>query len=141
MISQSSTMGNEWIPRVHGWLLLLILAGAAFIRLLYIDQPFVDALSWRQSDDATIADNFFQGHFNIFLPEISWNGPGPNYVGYEFQLTTYLAAALYHLFGRVDWIGRSISVVSGVWSVFAFHHLVRRAFDEVRALVSCAVLA
>jgi 4-amino-4-deoxy-L-arabinose transferase-like glycosyltransferase len=28
-----------------------------------------------------------------------------------------------------------------VWGVFAFHNLVRRAFDEVRALVSCAVLA
>ena len=87
-------------PRSVGrWLLLLIVAGAALLRLMYIDPPFVDGVSWRQADDATIADNFFRGHLNIFLPEISWNGPGPNYVGYEFQLTTYLAAVLYHLFG------------------------------------------
>ena len=32
-------------------------------------------------------------------------------------------------------------MVFGVWSVYAFYHLVRRAFNEVRALVSCAVLA
>ena len=98
-------------------------------------------MSWRQADDAIIADNFFQGHLNIFLPEISWNGPGPNYVGYEFQITTYIAALLYYIFGQVDWIGRGISVVFGVWSVYAFYNLVRRAFNEVRALVSCAVLA
>jgi 4-amino-4-deoxy-L-arabinose transferase-like glycosyltransferase len=103
--------------------------------------PFVDGISWRQADDATIADNFFRGHFNIFLPAISWNGPGANYVGYEFQLTTYLAALLYHLFGQVDWVGRGIAVVFGVWGVFAFHNLVRRAFNEIQALASSAVLA
>ena len=132
---------SEWIQCVHGRLLLLVLIGAALLRLLYIDQPFVDVISWRQADDAIIADNFFTGHLNIFLPEISWNGPGPNYVGYEFQLTTYLAALLYHLFGQVDWVGRGVAVVFGVWGVFAFHNLVRRASNEVQALVSCAVLA
>jgi len=97
-------------------ILLLVVISADFLRLLFVDQPFVDFISWRQADDATIADNFFQGHLNIFLPEISWNGPGPNYVGYEFQLTTYLASLLYHLFGKVDWVGRGISVAFGVWS-------------------------
>jgi hypothetical protein len=109
--------------------------------LYYIYQPFVDGASWREGDDATIADNFYRGHLNIFLPEISWNGPGPNYVGYEFQLTTYVAALFYHLFGQVDWVGRGIAVAFGVWGVFAFYNLVRRAFNEVQALVSCAVLA
>jgi hypothetical protein len=134
-------MDHRWIQRNNRGLLLLIIAGAAVLRLLYINQPFVDIISWRQADDATIADNFFRGHLNIFLPEISWNGPGPNYVGYEFQLTTYLAALLYHLFGQVDWVGRGIAVVSGAWGVFAFYNLVRRAFNEVQALVGCAVLA
>jgi hypothetical protein len=127
--------------RVNRGLLFLILVGAALLRLLFIHQPFVDAASWRQADDAIIADNFFRGHLNIFLPEISWNGPGPNYVGYEFQLTTYLAALLYHLFGQADWIGRGISVAFGLWGIFAFYSLVRRAFNEERALVSCAVFA
>ena len=93
-------MDDRHIRHIYHRLLLFILAGAAFLRLLHIDQPFDDVVSWRQADDATIADNFFQGHINIFLPEISWNGPGPNYVGYEFQLATYIAAFLYHLFGQ-----------------------------------------
>lgn len=116
-------MDDERTRRVRRRLLLVILIGATFLRLLYIDQPFVDEVSWREADDATIADNFFRGHFNIFLPEISWNGPGPNYVGYEFQLTTYLAALLYRLFGQVDWVARGISVAFGVWSIFAFYNL------------------
>ena len=134
-------MDSRWIQRNNRGLLLLILAGAAVLRLLYIDQPFVDAVAWRQADDATIADNFFRGHLNIFLPEISYDGRGPSYVGYEFQLTTYLAALLYHLFGQVDWVGRGIAVVFGVWGIFAFYNLVRRAFSDVQALVSCAVFA
>ena len=134
-------MRDQRIRQVNRGFLLVILAGAACLRLYYIDQPFVDGGSWRQADDATIADNFYRGHLNIFLPEISWNGPGPNYVGYEFQLTTYMAALLYHLFGEVDWVGRGIAVAFGVWGVFAFYNLVRRAFNEVQALLSCAVFA
>jgi hypothetical protein len=141
MIRADSTADNERMRLAYYGSLLLILTSAAFLRLLYVDQPFVDFISWRQTDDATIADNFFQGHLNIFLPEISWNGPGPNYVGYEFQLTTYLASLLYHLFGEMDWVGRGISVAFGVWGVFAFHNLVGRAFDKLTALVSCAVFA
>src|SRR6516165_4536459 len=141
MPKRNSAMRDQWIQRVNRSLLLLILVSAACLRLYYIDQPFVDGASWREADDATIADNFYQGHLNIFLPEISWNGPGPNYVGYEFQLTTYMVALFYHLFGQVDWVGRGIAVAFGVWSVFAFYNLVRRAFNEVQALVSCAVLA
>lgn len=138
---QGFTVTDQGISRVHNWLLLLVLAGAAFLRLLYIDQPFVDLISWRQADDATIADSFFRGHLNIFLPEVSWSGPGPSYVGYEFQLSTYLAALLYHLFGHADWIGRGISVLFGVWGIFALYKLVLCAFNELRALLTCAVFA
>jgi Dolichyl-phosphate-mannose-protein mannosyltransferase len=134
-------MDDTWARRINRGLLYLILATATFFRLIYIDQPFVDMFSWRETEDATIADNFSRGHLNIFLPEVSWNGPGPNYVGYEFQLTTYLAALLYRFFGQSDWIGRSISVAFGLWGLFAFYNLVRRAFNEKQALVSCAVFA
>ena len=102
-------MRDQRIRRVNSGLLLVILVSAACLRLYYIDQPFVNGASWREADDATIADNFYRGQLNIFLPEISWNGPGPNYVGYEFQLITYMAALFYHLFGQGDWVGRGIA--------------------------------
>lgn len=121
--------------------LIAILVTAAILRLYQIDQPFVDATSWRQSDTATIADNFYRGNWNIFYPEISWNGSGQNYVGYEFQTITYLAALLYRLLGQHDWIGRSIAILFGLWSIFALYQLLRRVWDEKHALVGAAVMA
>lgn len=96
------------------YLLIVILVAAAILRLNHINQPFTDGISWRQSDTATIADNFYKGNWNIFYPEVSWNGPGENYVGYEFQTVTYIAALLYRLFGQHDWVGRSVAVMFGL---------------------------
>jgi hypothetical protein len=122
------------------WLLGTLLL-AALLRLQQIDQPFIDATSWRQTDTATIADNFYQGHWNIFFPKISWNGPGDNYVGYEFQTVTYIAALLYRLLGHHDWVGRAIAVVFGVWGVFAFYQLLRWVWSEKHAQVGALLLA
>jgi hypothetical protein len=51
-------MDYRWIQRNNRGLLLLILVGAAILRLLYIDQPFADVISWRQADNAIITANF-----------------------------------------------------------------------------------
>jgi 4-amino-4-deoxy-L-arabinose transferase-like glycosyltransferase len=122
------------------WLISILIAAAIF-RVESIDQPFVDFVTWREADNATIADNFYKGHLNVFLPKISWNGSGENYVGYEFQTLTYLAGGLYHLWGRHDWVGRIIPVAFGVWGIFALYRLVRCVWDEKRALVSAAMMA
>ena len=113
---------------------LLVLLVAFLLRLFRVDQPFVDAASWRESDMATIARNFFDGHRNIFLPAIGWAGPGENYVGYEFQLTTYVTAILYGLFGVHDWVARGTTISFGVLGIFAFHRLVRRIEGQDRAI-------
>jgi len=124
----------------HFWL-IFILVLAAILRFDQINQPFVDLIGWRESDNATIADNFYRGNWNILYPQISWNGPEPNYVGYEFQTLTYLAGLLYHFVGQHDWVGRSVSVMFGVWGIFALYQLVRHVWDEERALVSSAIMA
>ncbi|MEQ9232884.1 glycosyltransferase family 39 protein [Coleofasciculus sp. E2-BRE-01] len=127
--------------RATTYILLAILITAAILRFNQINQPFIDVTSWRQSDTATIADNFYQGHWNIFYPKISWNGPGDNYVGYEFQTITYIAALLYRIIGHHDWVARSVAVTFGVWGIFAFYQLVRRIWSEKHALISAALLA
>ena len=123
------------------YLLTAILSVAAILRFHQIDQPFIDCVNLRETDTASIADNFYRGNWNIFYPGISWNGPEPNYVGYEFQTVTYIAALLYRLVGQHDWVGRSVAVIFGLWSIFAFYQLVRRVWDEKHALASAAVLA
>jgi len=123
------------------YLFIAIMVVAAMLRVYEINQPFIDAVSWRQTDTATIADNFYHGNWNIFYPEISWNGPEHNYVGYEFQTITYVSALLYRIFGHHDWIGRSVAIIFGLWGTFAFYQLVRRVWGAKHAIVSAAVLA
>jgi len=67
-----------------------ILAVAA--RLILIDQPFIDHWSWRQSDVAAIARNYFLGGFHFARPQIDWAGDQPGYVGTEFPILPFTAA-------------------------------------------------
>jgi 4-amino-4-deoxy-L-arabinose transferase-like glycosyltransferase len=124
----------------HVWM-AAILAAALLLRLYRIDQPLVDAFSWRQASTAMIAENYFRTNWNIFFPEVNWTGPGPNYQGREFQTITYLAALLYTVIGQHDWVGRGIAAAFAVWGVYALYRLVRLVWDPERALVAAAVLA
>lgn len=119
----------------------VILVVGAVLRLQHLRQPFVDAFSWRETDTAMIAANFYQGDWNILYPEVDWAGPKPGYQGREFQTVTYLAALIYKLVGQQDWVGRLISIAFGLLGIFALYQLVRRVWDEKRALLSAAVIA
>src|ERR1041385_1829182 len=48
--------------------LILVLILAFFVRLYKIDNPIADWHSWRQADTAAVARNFYQDHFNPFVP-------------------------------------------------------------------------
>lgn len=127
--------------RTTTYLLIAILLVAAILRLNHINQPYADVFSWRQSDTAIMADNFYRKNWNIFYPGVSWNGPEPNYQGCEFQTATYISALLYILVGQHDWVGRGVAVTFGLWGIFALYQLVRRVWDKERAIASAAVMA
>lgn len=121
--------------------LVTIFVVAILMRIDNINQPFIDKYGWRQSSTAMMADNFYRGNWNIFYPEVSWGGPGPNYQGREFQTVTYIAALFYKVVGQQEWVGRGVAVAFGLWGIFALYQLVRRVWDEERALVAAAVMA
>ena len=50
---------------------------AVAVRFILIDQPYIDNWSWRQSDVAAIARNYFQGDFHFAHPQIDWAGDAP----------------------------------------------------------------
>lgn len=129
------------IYRNTTYLLISILVVAATVRLIHINQPFIDSFSWRQSSTAMMAENFYRRNGNIFYPEVSWDGPGPSYNGREFQTVSYITALLYTLLGQHDWVGRSVVVLFSLWGIFAFYQLVSRIWDRDRALMSAAILA
>jgi 4-amino-4-deoxy-L-arabinose transferase-like glycosyltransferase len=111
-----------------------VLSLGVLLRLVKISQPFVDKWSWRQTDVAMIAQNFYLHGFNIFYPQINWAGNAPGYVGTEFPLVPFLASLLYLLFGVQEWVGRSVSVLFFAASVPPFYLLVKKVANERSAL-------
>jgi hypothetical protein len=104
------------------------------VRLVLINQPYVDYWSWRQSDVAAIARNFFEHGFRFGYPQIDWAGGSGGYVGTEFPILPFLAAIYYKFAGIHEWIGRSQSVIFFAISLPFFFLLVRETFGGTAAI-------
>ena len=111
---------------------LWVLAVAA--RLILINQPYVDHWSWRQSDVAAIARNFFENGFHFAYPQIDWAGDATGYVGTEFPILPFLAAICYKFGGIHEWIGRSQAVIFFAVSLPFFFLLVQEIFGSTAAV-------
>jgi 4-amino-4-deoxy-L-arabinose transferase-like glycosyltransferase len=107
---------------------------AVALRLILINQPFVDQWSWRQSDVAAIARNFFEHRFHFGYPQIEWAGGSAGYVGTEFPILPFFAAICYKFAGIHEWIGRSQSVIFFAVSLPFFFLLVREIFGRTAAI-------
>jgi 4-amino-4-deoxy-L-arabinose transferase-like glycosyltransferase len=114
---------------------LAILIGviAIAVRLIAINQPFVDQWSWRQSDVAAIARNYFTNGFHFAYPQIDWAGDQPGYVGTEFPILPFLAASCYKFLGVHEWIGRIQALILFAASLPFFFLLVREIFGATAA--------
>lgn len=106
---------------------------AIAVRLIGINQPFVDRWSWRQSDVAAIARNYFQNGFHFAYPQIDWAGEYPGYVGTEFPVLPFIAALCYKFLGIHEWVGRSQAVIFFAISLPFFFLLVREIFGPIAA--------
>src|SRR6266513_1442995 len=109
---------------------------AVAVRLILINQPFVDHWSWRQSDVAAIARNFAEGGFRFAYPQIDWAGDATGYVGTEFPILPFVAAICYKFAGIHEWIGRSQAVIFFAVSLPFFFLLAREIFGSTAA--ACA---
>ena len=106
---------------------------AVAVRLIAINQPFIDNWSWRQSDVAAIARNYFHGGFHFAKPQIDWAGDQPGYVGTEFPILPFLAAIFYKFLGMHEWVGRIQAVVFFATSLPFFFLLAREVLGEIDA--------
>jgi 4-amino-4-deoxy-L-arabinose transferase-like glycosyltransferase len=117
-----------------GKLLIAIWILAVAVRLIFINQPYVDHWSWRQSDVAAIAHNFSERGFRFAYPQIDWAGDATGYVGTEFPILPFVAAICYKFAGIHEWIGRSQAVVFFAVSLPFLFLLVREIFDGTAAV-------
>ena len=111
---------------------LSILSVAA--RVIWIDEPYIDTWSWRQSDVAAIARNYFENGFHFAHPQIDWAGSEPGYVGTEFPLQPFVAALVYKLVGVHEAIGRFETLILFAISLPFFFLLVRELFGATAAV-------
>ena len=111
---------------------ICVLAVAA--RFIFINQPYVDHWSWRQSDVAAIARNFLQNGFRFGYPQIDWAGNAPGYVGTEFPILPFIAAVCYKFAGVHEWVGRIQAVILFAVSLPFFFLLVREIFGSTAAV-------
>jgi 4-amino-4-deoxy-L-arabinose transferase-like glycosyltransferase len=106
---------------------------AIVVRLIGINQPYIGEWSWRQSDVAAIARNYFVGGFHFARPQIDWAGDQPGYVGTEFPILPFVAAICYEFLGVHEWIGRIQAVILFAISLPFFYLIVRKVFGESAA--------
>jgi 4-amino-4-deoxy-L-arabinose transferase-like glycosyltransferase len=107
---------------------------AVAVRLILINQPYIDHWSWRQSDVAAIARNFSERGFRFAYPQIDWAGDATGYVGTEFPILPFLAAICYKFAGVHEWIGRSQAVIFFALSLPFFFLIVREIFGSTAAV-------
>src|SRR5436190_10194648 len=107
---------------------------AVTARLIFINQPYIDPWSWRQSDVAAIARNYSENGFRFGYPQIDWAGNAPGYVGTEFPVLPFVAALCYKFAGVHEWIGRIQAVILFTVSLPFFFLLVRQIFGGTAAV-------
>jgi 4-amino-4-deoxy-L-arabinose transferase-like glycosyltransferase len=119
----------------------IILLFSFLIRLYHINFPVSGWHSWRQSDTASIAKNFYDNGYNILYPQIDWGGNTPGYVESEFQLFPYFVSFLYGVFGVNDFYGRFLAVIFSLFTIYGLYLLVRKIIDKRTALWSAFIYA
>lgn len=112
----------------------LFIIGAG-LRAVNVLRP-VDTTSWRESDIASIARNYVREGMNPFRPKIDWRGDGPGLTEMEFPLYPWLIAVCYKVFGIHEVIGRIISFIFSLLSVFFFFKLARYLLPEKGAIIA-----
>ncbi len=110
-------------------ILLFIFAFILALRLSHLNSPPAEYHAWRQSDTEAIARNFLEQRFNIFYPQLNYDGPMPNYVQLEFQITTFIIAGLYKLFGYHYVLARLVPLVFFLASAYFLYCLAKKLYS------------
>jgi 4-amino-4-deoxy-L-arabinose transferase-like glycosyltransferase len=99
------------------------------LRLPHLTSSPAEYHAWRQSDTDTIARNFLEQRFNIFYPQLNYDGPMPNHVQLEFQITTFLIAILYKMFGYHYVLARLVPLAFFLASAWFLYCLARKMYS------------
>ncbi|MGI5901523.1 MAG: ArnT family glycosyltransferase [Desulfitobacteriia bacterium] len=120
--------------------LFFIFTFLVVIRLYQIGVPPLEIEeSWRQADTESMAWNFANYDFNPFRPNLNYDGPFPNIPALEIQVTTYLIAILYKIFGHHYFLARLVPLSFFLVSAWFLYLLARRHLSKRAAIISLLI--
>jgi 4-amino-4-deoxy-L-arabinose transferase-like glycosyltransferase len=83
-----------------------------------------------------MARNFAEHRFNVWFPQLNYQGPMPNYAQLELQITTGLIAVLYELFGYHYALARLVPISFFMGSALFVYRIALRHFSPFVAGLS-----
>lgn len=127
--------------KIREWeVLFLIFIVIIALRIPYINaSPFEQGGSWREGDTESIARNFVEYKFNIFYPQLNYDGPMPNYAELEFQITTFLIAVLYKFFGYHYFLARIVPLLFFIGSVYFMYLIAKKYYSVEHAYIASII--
>ncbi len=132
------TIHGQGRSRLPWTVVLCILALGAAVGAMNLWHP-IDGRSWevwRETDVAGIARNFTREGMHIMSPRIDWRRDGPGYVEMEFPIYPYVIALGYKVLGFHEQIGRVLSYVAALTTLFLFLRIAAFVLPPPGAIVA-----
>ncbi len=107
------------------WVAVILLLGVV-LRASQLTLPPVDYHSWRQTETAALARNYFEEGYRLFYPTVDWRGVTPGYVESELSIYAYLTAWGYGLWGFNEVIPRVLSILAATGTGYLLYLIGRR---------------
>lgn len=120
----------------RSWVVLFLIG--AVLRAILLPRPINQPI-WRECDLGGIARNYYREGMNPFYPRVDWRGDSPGYAEMEFPAYPWAMAALYHVFGVHDVIGRVLSYLAGLLALVIFFRLARVMLSLRGAFVAALI--
>jgi len=112
--------------REEKWVLFFIFFLFLAFFTYHLTFPLLDKHSFRQTQTAMVARNFFRHGINPLRPELDMFGRGKErFLLLEFPLYQMAIASIYHISGVDERWGRLISILMGYLGAFFLYKLVR----------------
>lgn len=126
----SLVSASPWLrPLLLGAILLLSL----LLRLYHVNYPPTDYHCWRQTQTLMVAKCFHEWDMNPLHPRVYWRNTVSEPMeteglvgGTELQVTPWLTALLYKVFGTAHWVDRVVPISFSLLGLVFFFLLVER---------------
>lgn len=105
-------------------LLIALLFVACHLRGL--DLPPNGFHKWRETDTASVAENYATESMKFLMPRVNVRGSGSGIVGMELPVYNYATALIYRAFGFSHVWPRSLSLIAGLFLIFGIEGMIRR---------------